>query len=253
MKTILLTNDDGIYAPGLRALFETVKHLGKIIIVAPNKSQSGMGHAITINKPLRIEKIHYAEQVDAYACSGTPVDCVKLAVDVILHTKPDLCLSGINHGANHSVNILYSGTMSAAIEAALEKIPSVGFSLLDESIDADFSQATHFVELITKKVLSSKNIKNLCLNVNIPKISASKIKGIKICSQAEAKYEENYVKRVDPRNHDYYWLSGSFVNSDKRKESDVYALKNNYVSIVPIKVDLTNYDLQKELNNKWQF
>ncbi len=253
MKTILLTNDDGIFAPGLKALFETVKHLGKIIIVAPNKPQSGMGHAITINKPLRIEKIHYAEGVDAYTSSGTPVDCVKLAVDVILHNKPDICLSGINHGANHSVNLLYSGTMSAAIEAAIEKIPSIGFSLLDESTDADFNHAKHYVELITKKVLNSKSIKNICLNVNIPKNSLKPIKGIKICSQAEAKYEENYVKRIDPRKRDYYWLSGSFVNMDTRKNTDVNALNENYVSIVPIKVDLTNYELQKKLNNKWKF
>src|ERR1700748_1724071 len=150
---ILITNDDGITAPGLHNLVEAVKHLGKIIVVAPDKPQSGMGHAITIGSPLRLHAVSEFEGIEAYQCTGTPVDCVKLAVDKILHRKPDLCLSGINHGANHSINVIYSGTLSAAVEAAIESIPSVGFSLLDYSIEADFTAAKKYARIIVEKML----------------------------------------------------------------------------------------------------
>ena len=138
---ILVTNDDGVSAPGIRHLVEAVKDLGRVVVVAPDKPQSGMGHAITIGFPLRLNKVPFIDGVEAWSCSGTPVDCVKLAVDKVLHRKPDLCLSGINHGANHSINVIYSGTMSAAIEASIESIPSIGFSLLDYSLEADFTGA----------------------------------------------------------------------------------------------------------------
>ena len=142
---ILITNDDGITAPGIQNLVEAVKDLGKVVVVAPDKPQSGMGHAITIGQPLRLTKVKVFDDVEAWQCSGTPVDCVKLAVDKVLHRKPDLCLSGINHGANHSINVIYSGTMSAAVEAAIESIPSIGFSLLDHSIDADFTASRNML------------------------------------------------------------------------------------------------------------
>src|SRR6187397_3090060 len=141
---ILITNDDGITAPGIQTLVEAVKDLGKVVVVAPDRPQSGMGHAITIGQPLRLSKVNFFQDIEAWSCSGTPVDCVKLAVDKVLHRKPDLCLSGINHGANHSINVIYSGTMSAAVEAAIESIPSIGFSLLDYSIEADFSGASYY-------------------------------------------------------------------------------------------------------------
>lgn len=254
VPVILITNDDGVTAPGIRAVVEAVKGLGKVVVVAPDKPQSGMGHAITIGHPLRMQKVNVFEGIEAYSCSGTPVDCVKLAVDKVIHSKPDICLSGINHGANHSINVIYSGTMSAALEASIEGIPSIGFSLLDLSIDADFTAAKKLARVLVEHVLnSSKEDKHLCLNVNIPKGDEKLIKGIKICSQAYAKYEEEFDERKDPHGRRYYWLTGEFVNFDKGKDTDVWALKNNYVSVVPVQFDLTNYELKKKLETNWTF
>lgn len=250
---ILITNDDSLYAPGIKALIESVEGLGKIIVVAPDKPQSGMGHAITITNPLRLEEINMLPNVKTFACSGTPADCVKLATDKILHKKPSICLSGINHGANHAINILYSGTMSAAIEAAIENIPSIGFSLLNTKLDADFSAAKIYVRKIVEMVLKGRKINNLCLNVNIPAVSINAIKGVKICRQANAKYEENFIKRNDPTGKTYFWLTGKFKNSDKRVDTDVTALNNNYISIVPIKYDLTDENIKNKLENEWVF
>ncbi len=248
---ILITNDDGVSAPGIKALTEAVMGLGKIIVVAPDKPQSGMGHAITIGHPLRLQKTIGIEGVETYSCSGTPVDCVKLAVDKILHRKPDVCISGINHGANHSINVIYSGTMSAALEASIESIPSIGFSLLDYSLDADFEAAKIYARQIVEFVLNNQGIdKHLCLNVNIPAVDAKLIKGIKICKQAYAKYEEKFDERKDPHGRKYYWLTGEFVNFDKSKDSDDWALKHNYVSVVPVQFDLTHYELKKKLEKK---
>jgi 5'-nucleotidase len=245
---ILITNDDSIHAPGIRALVEAARGLGKIVVVAPDKPQSGMGHAITIGNPLRLHKMHLFEDVESYSCSGTPVDCVKLAVDKVLHRKPDICLSGINHGANHSINVIYSGTMSAALEASIESIPSIGFSLLDLSIEADFTAATHYARLLVEQMLKKPIAEpHLCLNVNIPKGELNSIKGIKICRQAYAKYDEEFDERKDPNGRRYYWLTGHFVNFDKGKDTDVWALKNNYVSVVPVQFDLTNMPLKKKL------
>jgi 5'-nucleotidase len=249
---ILITNDDGVTAPGIRNLAEAVKDLGKIIVVAPDKPQSGMGHAITIGQPLRLHTVQFMEGVEAYGCSGTPVDCVKLAVDKVLHRKPDICLSGINHGANHSINVIYSGTMSAAVEAAIESIPSIGFSLLDPSIEADFTAARQYAHIITERMLQRPLEKHTILNVNIPAVNAELIKGIKICRQAYAKYDEDFVERKDPNGRKYYWLTGEFKNMDKGKDTDVWALKNNYVSLVPVQFDLTNYVLKTKLEKTWK-
>ena len=249
---ILITNDDGITAPGIRNLVEAVKDLGKIIVVAPDKPQSGMGHAITIGSPLRLHAVKEFGEVEAYQCSGTPVDCVKLAVDKILHRKPDLCLSGINHGANHSINVIYSGTMSAAVEAAIESIPSIGFSLLDYSIEADFTASRKFARLIVQEALKHRFDQHQVLNVNIPALPISLIKGVKICRQAYAKYEEDFLERDDPRGRKYYWLTGEFVNLDKGKDTDVWALDNGYVSVVPVQFDMTNYVLKDKLENSWK-
>ena len=248
---ILITNDDGVTAPGIRNLVEAVKGMGKIVVVAPDKPQSGMGHAITIGQPLRMNPIQLFEGVETWQVSGTPVDCVKLAVDKILNGKPDICLSGINHGANHSINVIYSGTMSAAMEAAIEGIPSIGFSLLDFSMEADFSAAKSLVPSIIKKALAMKDEKHLLLNVNIPKLPIDLIKGIKICRQAYAKYEEDFDERRDPHGRRYYWLTGEFVNFDHGTDTDVWALENGYVSVVPVSIDFTNYDLKKQLEEIW--
>ena len=248
---ILITNDDGITAPGIKNLIEAVKDLGKVIVVAPDKPQSGMGHAITIGIPLRLHKVNLFEGIEAYQCSGTPVDCVKLAVDKILHHKPDICLSGINHGANHSINVIYSGTMSAAVEAAIESIPSVGFSLLDYSLEADFTASRKYARMIVQQMLQSPPDKHCVLNVNIPIASVDEIKGLKICRQAYAKYEEDFVEREDPHGRKYYWLTGEFVNFDEGDDTDVWALANKYVSVVPVQFDLTHYKLKQQLEKNW--
>lgn len=246
---ILITNDDGITSPGIKALVDSVRGLGKIVVVAPDKPQSGMGHAITIGHPLRMNAVHLFEGIDAYQCTGTPVDCVKLAVDKVLHRKPNICLSGINHGANHSINVIYSGTMSAALEASIESIPSVGFSLLDYSIEADFTGSKKYARILVEHLLKKKYDKHLCLNVNIPAVDADLIKGLKVCRQAYAKYEEKFDERNDPHGKKYFWLTGDFVNFDKRKDTDVWALKNNYISVVPVQFDLTHYALKEKLEN----
>lgn len=249
---ILITNDDGITAPGIRNLIEAVKDLGKIVVVAPDKPQSGMGHAITIGNPLRLHKVNMFEGVEAYQCTGTPVDCVKLAVDKVLHKKPDLCLSGINHGANHSINVIYSGTMSAAVEAAIESIPSIGFSLLDYALEADFTAARKYARIIVEQLLAAPPDKHCVLNVNIPIAAVDEIKGVKICRQAYAKYEEDFIERDDPHNRKYYWLTGEFVNFDEGTDTDVWALANKYISLVPVQFDLTNYKQKAQLENDWK-
>ena len=249
---ILITNDDGITAPGIMNLVEAVKDLGKIVVVAPDKPQSGMGHAITIGQPLRLHKVNAFADIEAYSCTGTPVDCVKLAVDKVLHRKPDLCLSGINHGANHSINVIYSGTMSAAVEAAIESIPSAGFSLLDYSIEADFTGARKYVRIVVEKMLSTKLDKHTVLNVNIPPLPVELLKGFKLCRQAYAKYVEDFMERQDPTGRMYYWLTGEFVNFDKGKDTDVWALAHGYVSVVPVQFDMTHYSQKDQLENTWK-
>jgi 5'-nucleotidase len=250
---ILITNDDDITSPGIRALVEAVQDLGTVVVVAPDSAQSGMGHAITIGYPLRMQKMKLFGEIEAWQTSGTPVDCVKLAVDKVLHRKPDLCLSGINHGANHSINVIYSGTMSAAMEASIEGIPSIGFSMMDYSYEADLTHAKEIVRKIVMAVLGKKLDKHLLLNVNIPAVAPEKIKGIKICKQAYAKYEEDFSERQDPHGKKYYWLTGVFKNFDKSKDTDVWALQHNYVSVVPVQFDLTNYTLKKELEKRKLF
>ena len=249
---ILITNDDGVTAPGIMNLVEAVKDLGKIVVVAPDKPQSGMGHAITIGQPLRLHKSNVFGNIEAYSCTGTPVDCVKLAVDKVLRRKPDLCLSGINHGANHSINVIYSGTMSAAVEAAIESIPSAGFSLLDYSIEADFTGARKYVRIIVEKMLATKMDKHTVLNVNIPALPAVALKGFKLSRQAYAKYEEDFMERQDPHGKMYYWLTGEFVNFDKGKDTDVWALANGYVSVVPVQFDMTHYEQKSKFEKLWK-
>lgn len=246
---ILITNDDGITAPGIKALVEAVKDLGEIVIVAPDSPQSGMGHAITITKPLRLDKTNLYDGIESYQCSGTPADCVKLAVDKVLHRKPDLLLSGINHGSNSSINVIYSGTMSAAVEATIEGIPSAGFSLCNYAYNADFSLSIIVAKLIAKNILSGGLPEGVLLNVNVPKIETANIKGIKICRQAQAKWEEEFDERSDPNGRKYYWLTGKFVNYDKGNDTDEWALANGFVSVVPVQFDLTAHHAMAHVNN----
>ena len=246
---ILVTNDDGVSAPGIRALISVMKTIGEVVVVAPDKPQSAMGHAITINNTLYLNKISKEnDTVTEYSCSGTPVDCVKLAVNEILKRKPDLCVSGINHGSNSSINVIYSGTMSAAVEAGIEGIPAIGFSLLDYDWNADFEPIQSFVKKIAIETLAKKLPKGVVLNVNFPKLAEKEIKGIKICRQAKAMWVEKFDKRQTPFGKDYYWLSGEFVNQDKGEDTDEWALENGYISVVPVQFDLTAHHTIQELN-----
>ncbi len=250
---ILVSNDDGITAPGLRHLIKLMTQLGEVVVIAPDGPQSGMGHAITINGILRCDEISIDDGPQTeYSCSGTPVDCVKLAVNVVLPRKPDLVVSGINHGSNSSVNVLYSGTMSAAMEGALEGIPSIGFSLGDFSWQADFEPCSEYVKKIAAKVLEEGMPHGICLNVNLPKPNGKKYAGMKICRQARANWEEEFDSRQDPRHRNYYWLTGKFVNYDKGEDTDEWALENNYISVVPVDSDVTAHGQLKELNS-WKF
>jgi len=249
---ILVSNDDGVTSRGIRVLVNIMENLGEVVVVAPDKPQSGMGHAITIGETLRLEEEDIFANIKAYKCSGTPADCVKLAKHYILNERrPDLVVSGINHGPNTSISILYSGTMSAAIEAAIEGMPSIGFSLCDSSNDADFSHVEPFVESITRQVLAKGLPKGVALNVNIPSNRNGPIKGLKICRQARAKWQEEFDQRIDPNGRTYFWMTGNFVNFDKGEDNDEWAIANNYVSIVPCLFDLTAHHAISILNDEW--
>lgn len=250
---ILVTNDDGINAPGIRTLISIMKDIGDIIVVAPDSPQSGMGHAITINSTLHSSRITPKDsEILEYSCSGTPADCVKLAINELMPRKPDLCVSGINHGSNSSINVIYSGTMSAAIEAGIEGVPAIGFSLLDYRWNADFEQSKNFISKITLNALNKGIPKGVVLNVNIPSVKKSNIKGVKICRQAMAYWIEEFDKRKNPFGQEYYWLTGKFINEDLGKDTDEWALNNNFISIVPVKFDLTAHHAIKALN-QWDF
>lgn len=239
---ILVTNDDGMFAPGIKALVEVAKAIGDVVVVAPDSPQSGQGHAITLSSPLRLNKVNVFDGVEAYECSGTPVDCVKLAKHVVLkgRRQPDLCVSGINHGSNASINIIYSGTMSAAMEASLEGIPSIGFSYLDHSFEADFTAAKHFAGQIITYALEHLPSGEL-LNVNIPILQKEEIKGVKICRQAEGNWQEEFIESKDPRGEKYYWMTGTFGLETQDTDTDIWALNNGYISVVPCGHDLTLY------------
>lgn len=239
---ILVTNDDGITAPGVRNLVEFMNEIGEVVVVAPNSPQSGKGHAITINSTLTFEEISLEGPQSDYSLSGTPVDCVKFALDKILTRKPDIVVSGINHGANSSINVIYSGTMSAAVEAGVEGLQAIGFSLLDFSWDADFRQAKEFIQEIVLKTLENPLPKGVVLNVNIPKLEKDKIKGIKVCRQAHAKWEESFDERINPHGKKYFWLTGYFNNMDSGSDADETALADGFISVVPVKFDLTAHE-----------
>ncbi|MEZ4854279.1 5'/3'-nucleotidase SurE [Flavobacterium sp.] len=250
---ILITNDDSIVSPGIRTLIEVMKSIGDVVVVAPDSPQSAMGHAITINNTLHIDKVNLDPEIEhEYSCSGTPVDCVKMAVHEILKRKPDLCVSGINHGSNSSINVIYSGTMSAAVEAGIEGIPAIGFSHLDYSWQTDFSPVKRYVKKIALEVLKNGLPEGVVLNVNFPKSEKGEIKGMKVCRQAKAMWVEEFDKRKNPQGKEYYWLTGEFVNQDTGTDTDEYALENGFVSIVPVQFDLTAHHAIQTLNN-WNF
>ncbi len=249
---ILVTNDDGITSRGIEELIGIAKELGEVVVVAPDSPQSGMGHAITVGDTLRIRKNHLFEGIAAYECSGTPADCVKLAkYEILKERKFDLVLSGINHGSNTSISVLYSGTMSAAIEGAIEGTGAIGFSLCDFNTQADMSHARSLIRKIIIEALRKGIPKGIALNVNIPPSQNQNIQGIKVCRQANARWEEEFDKRKDPYGKEYFWMTGNFVNHDKGEDNDEWAIANNYISVVPCQFDLTGYHAINLLNDDW--
>lgn len=251
---ILVSNDDGITSKGIRTLVTVAKEIGDVLVVAPDGPQSGMGHAITVGETLRLEESFIFEGVKAFQCSGTPADCVKMARHFVLkdHREPDIVVSGVNHGSNTSISVLYSGTMSAAIEGAIEGTPAIGFSLCDYSHDADFSHTEEYIRKIIQQVLTKGLPKGVALNVNIPPKRHENIKGIRICRQANAKWVEEFDQRFDPNGRRYFWMAGNFVNFDKGEDNDEWAIANNYVSVVPCQFDLTAHQAIRVLNEDWE-
>jgi 5'-nucleotidase len=252
-RLIFVTNDDGYAAPGLARLIEVVRPFGNIVVVAPESAQSGMSHAITMSSPLFLRKVSDEPGLEIYACSGTPVDCVKMALDHLLaDRKIDLVCSGINHGSNAAINVLYSGTMGAAIEGGFYDVPSIGFSLTDHSLDADFEAAGNVVRDIVEGILTAKPAVPLCLNVNIPVGRPEQIKGIKVCRQCRGHWREQFYCRQNPWGRDYFWLTGEFKNAEpEATDTDEWALAHGYASVVPIQVDLTNHDQLAPLSDLW--
>ena len=249
---ILVSNDDGITAPGIRNLVEVMSKIGDVVVVAPDGPQSGMGHAITVGNTLRLKQVDIFDKADAYECSGTPADCVKIAKHFVLKDRrPDLVVSGINHGSNTSISVLYSGTMSAAIEASLEGMPAIGFSLCDYASAADFSHTLEYVEKIARQALEKGMPKGIALNVNFPPRQNENLKGIKVCRQANAKWQEEFDQRFDPNGRRYFWMVGNFVNYDKGEDNDEWAIANNYISVVPVKYDLTAHHAIMTINEEW--
>lgn len=250
---ILVCNDDGITSRGILNLVTVMKEIGDVLVVAPDSPQSGMGHAITVGDTLRLEQTDIFEGVKAYECSGTPADCVKIARHFVLkdQRQPDIVVSGINHGSNTSISVLYSGTMSAAIEAAIEGTPAIGFSLCDFSHQADFTHTHEYIKRIVQQVLAKGLPKGTALNVNFPPKRNEPLKGIRICRQANAKWVEEFDQRFDPNGRRYFWMAGNFVNFDKGEDNDEWAIANNYVSVVPCQFDLTAHTTIPVLNEEW--
>lgn len=246
---ILITNDDGYHAKGISALVEALKDLGNITVFAPDSHRSGMSNAITTTEPLRSRKVEEKENVTTYICNGTPVDCVKLAINEFLEHKPDLLVSGINHGSNAGISVIYSGTMGAAIEGCIFDIPSVGVSLCQHSLDADFGEAVKVARKVAEAVLEKGLPRGICLNVNIPQ---GEVKGIKSTVQTQGKWVNEYHRSQDGIGRDVFWMTGNFENWEKDNENtDEWALANGYAAVVPVKIDMTAHDFIPELK-KWE-
>ena len=249
---ILVTNDDGVNSKGIASLGEMVKPYGRLVVVAPERANSGMSHALTVTQPLRLRTVSISDDVAVYACCGTPVDCVKLAMGHVVSDTPDMLVSGINHGSNSSVSVLYSGTLGAAAEGSLYEIPSIGFSLLDISSGADFTADVHYGRKIIEKVLQDSFHPRTYLNINIPKLSIDEIKGIQLCRQTDGTYREEYEKRTDPYGGDYYWLTGKYINNEPdATDTDEYFLSQGYITVVPVHPDMTAYEELARMKKTW--
>ncbi len=254
-KVILLTNDDGIDSEGLYILYKVLEEDKRfdMRIVAPDKERSAVGHAITVFHPISVRKEYREGKFFGYAVDGTPADCVKIAIRSILECLPDLLISGINRGANIGENIIYSGTVSAATEGTTYGVASIAVSI-DNLVDPDFGYAASFTKKIAEQILDSGGLpEGTLLNINIPDVSEKEIKGVKITKQSDAKFNDNFIKRVDPRGRDYYWMDGEFIGETKDENFDYGAVKNNYISVTPIHYDMTDHkvlDYFKEWNIK---
>ena len=249
---ILITNDDSIYAPGIRKLIDSVEGLGHVLVMAPNKPQSGQGHALTIEDPLRLYRQHSDDNYTEYTCSGTPADCVKMACQQILKQKPDLILSGVNHGANTSVNAIYSGTMAAVIEGCMMGIPAIGFSLNEHDWKADMSHIGVYIRQITENVIVEGLPDYVCLNVNFPEKNEEPIQGIRVCHQGLGEWHEDFEKRIDTQGRDYYWIKGLYKYTDTRPDTDIMAIRKNFISIVPTMFDWTAKNMVKPFKKRFQ-
>lgn len=238
---ILITNDDGYRARGLKKLSDLMRQIGDVVVISTEVVMSAKGHSITTNDPLRLTLLEEEQGYKSYVINGTPVDCVKMGYQVVMDNKPDLVVSGINHGSNASVNVVYSGTMAAVVEACMDGIQAIGFSLNSYSSDADFSHVDDYVLKITRDVLENGLPQGVCLNVNIPKRGIEPIRGIKVCRQARAKWIEAFDVRQDPHGKNYYWLTGEFVLDDNADDADCISLEDNYVTVVPTQYDWTAY------------
>lgn len=250
-KLILVSNDDGVNARGLASLIEMVKPYGDVLVVAPETGQSGMSHSISSSSPLRIQTVEEKPGLTIYAVSGTPVDCVKLAVNHLLPRVPDLMVSGINHGSNAAINVVYSGTMGAAIEASFHEIPAIGFSVDDHSKDADFSLVLEYGPRLIEQILLNGLPKQVSLNVNFPVVEKKDFKGYKICRQTAGVWKEGFDRRTDPFGREYFWYTGKFYNFEPHDDcTDEWAMRNNYAAVVPIRADFTEHNLIDSMK-KW--
>jgi 5'-nucleotidase len=246
---ILLTNDDGIFADGIYFLYDALKNIGDVTIVAPERERSAAGHGITMHKPLRIKKQHVRNNVYGYSVSGTPADCVKLGLDIVMDVRPDIIISGINNGLNLGLDVLYSGTVSAALEGYINGISALAVSVTENPCDKDYIIAADFIRQIVEQQFMDHKNKKIVLNVNIPASTQHKIMGIKISKQGYKRYENAVHKRTDPRGREYYWLSGDLVTSYPDDNTDLAAIHQNYISITPLKYDLTDYDFEIDPNS----
>lgn len=247
---ILVTNDDGYQAKGIASLIEAMRELGDVVVFAPELHQSGMSSAISTSQPLRSRIYRQEEGLTAYMCTGTPVDCVKLALNKFMDRKPDLLVSGINHGSNAGISVIYSGTMGAAIEGCIFDVPSFGVSLCEYAHDADFTHACKVALRVAKTILDKGLPKGICLNVNVPQ---GETKGIKITSQTHGKWVNEYFQSTDRNGRDVFWITGNFENWEEDNENtDEWALANGYAAVVPVRIDMTAHDLIPELK-KWEF
>lgn len=250
---ILISNDDGIYSRGLYELVREMSRLGRVSVVAPDKEQSAIGHAITMHQPLRCKKIKLQDlDIDAWRVSGTPADCIKIGVETLLPVRPQLIVSGINNGENLGTDVIYSGTVSAAIEGSIFNIPSVAVSYAGHNEDA-FRAAAEAAADIIEQVLEHGSDRNMLLNINIPAIKELKeLKGVKITRLGVKKYRNNFEERKDPRGNSYYWLAGELIENETGEDTDIYAVRNGFASITPLQADLTGYDAINRLK-RWEF